>query len=396
MIDAQWRKKKEKERLRRLDTIRPFVDNQLRPHTLRLAAFRSKNRTDVIQAHANTWAQKHEKRRLRRLNSVRGTVDQTLHPSSKLFVSAHGKSEFDPLASHAAKLAKKNERIRLGRLRKVQSTFKTSTLNRLHKSTKEFQKWKANSRKRTGEHANKWEVRHERERLKRLNNTTSSVKTILPTHIQRKREFDMQLLLRKGGHLRPISTRSVHERLKVSGGYLKLLYPPKYFEESSYRNGEWEAEFDKATDSELKDRPPSSYSASPMSGVGVHLPEMKYSTVSLRKQAEQEAKHNLQRKRSIFSKILAKALHRETQRKVRLRGCKSTEERKTLARKFRKERENCQRELVSLMQRSEILSLADEDDKSPSNAPEKILAELERGGRTLAKKALGANAETAG
>eukprot|EP00939_MAST-03C_sp_MAST-3C-sp1_P004707 g4707.t1 len=82
-----------------------------------------------------------------------------------------------PQQRHAEKMAKKAEKVRLGRLARVQSTFKTSRLNTLHKSTKDFQKWKANSKKRDSEYSDQWEVKHERERLRRLKTTKASVNT---------------------------------------------------------------------------------------------------------------------------------------------------------------------------------------------------------------------------
>ena len=117
MTDQDWQRKKEDERLRRLKGIRPFVDNKLKAHTLRLAEFRAKNRTKNLQKHANGWKLKHEKARLVRLGQISGTVDQRLHPSSKHFMERHHrKQELNPMGSHSARLAKKNEKVRLKRL----------------------------------------------------------------------------------------------------------------------------------------------------------------------------------------------------------------------------------------------------------------------------------------
>lgn len=360
MTDQDWKRKKERERLRRLKGIQPFVDNKLKAHTLRLAEFRAKSRVSNLQKHANSWKQRHENARLVRLDSIQGTVNQRLHPSSKHFMERHRqKSALNPMGSHSALQARKNEKVRLKRLARVKSTFKTSTLNRLHKSTKEYLKWKSESRKRAGEHANKWETKHERERLRRLQNTKHSVNTILPKHITRKRAWDLEQLRRKGYDIRP-HTKSAQpcEALKVSGGdYLRLDFPPlDQFGRVSSRWGGGEEELN--SEDLNDDKQMSSFSPGPLDRVGVHVPKMESMTYSKMMQNVKDAKsqQNQDKKRKIFAKILAKALHRESQRTRRLQQCRTDAERKKLNRRYRKERLKCENELKELMRKTEVIS----------------------------------------
>ena len=75
------------------------------------------------------------------------------------------------------KLAERAEKVRLARLHRVRSTFKTSTLNKLHPSTRDFRKWKKQAKKRDVEYSDSWERKHEQERIRRIRNTKSSVNT---------------------------------------------------------------------------------------------------------------------------------------------------------------------------------------------------------------------------
>ena len=63
---------------------------------------------------------------------------------------------------------------------------------------------------------------------------------------------------------------------------------------------------------------------------------------------------NQEKKRKIFAKILAKALHRESQRTRRLQQCRTDAERRNLNRKYRKERLKCENELKVLLRKTEV------------------------------------------
>ena len=169
--------------------------------------------------------------------------------------------------------------------------------------------------------------------------------TSLPRHITRKRAWDLEQLRRKGYDIRPHTKSSPCEALKVSGGdYLRLGYPPldRFGRVSSRWGGQ--------------DEDVSNFSPGPLDRVGVHVPKIESTSYANMMQSLRNTKsvQNQEKKRKIFAKILAKAVHRESQRTRRLQQCRTDAERRNLNRKYRKERLKCENELKKLLRKTEV------------------------------------------
>lgn len=155
---------------------------------------------------------------------------------------------------------------------------------------------------------------------------------------------------------RPTTERRVYESMRVSGGFIRLAHPPTdedTFAGSLFGSRASNRSFLSTQDRREEGDDDVKQLAAPLDRVGVHVPKLSYAGM-VKSMNETKLTEMQERKRELFSKILAKALHRESLRSRRLLSCKTDNERKKLKRKYKRERLQTEKEIRDLMESMDI------------------------------------------